>query len=115
MITMKRRQKQKNEEGDPGQEEGEIHVVNDDHENDVVQDTQWPVDVYEQPENHADSPIILENHMQDPIKPTVNHNDDSESFSKPPADFGPIPFKFYNSWLLDSNLQEMVKDFLEHH
>nr|GEU68052.1 RNA-directed DNA polymerase, eukaryota, reverse transcriptase zinc-binding domain protein [Tanacetum cinerariifolium] len=143
---------------DPNEvEEGEIHVVNDDHENDVVQDTQWLVDVDEQPENHADSPIILENHMQDPIKPTVNHNDDSESFSKPlalrasnvnrllpnnnphplsqrpnpqeatsltpnctlimadslsslAADFGPIPFKFYNSCLLDSNLQEMVKD-----
>nr|GEV91254.1 RNA-directed DNA polymerase, eukaryota, reverse transcriptase zinc-binding domain protein [Tanacetum cinerariifolium] len=225
---------------DPNEvEEGKIHVVNDDHENDVVQDTQWPVDVDEQPENHADSPIILENHMQDPIKPTVNHNHDWESFLKPPgeiamgkfqfdfavspsigrsgglasiwdtnvfsklnifpfenllivegiwrssdlhyfminvyapqddrkmkccgiifwstwrliqdttlfleilmlsdllrnglelfltlllpmpillsslaADFGPIPFKFYNSWLFDSNLQEMVKDFLEHH
>nr|GEX94970.1 RNA-directed DNA polymerase, eukaryota, reverse transcriptase zinc-binding domain protein [Tanacetum cinerariifolium] len=39
----------------------------------------------------------------------------ADSLSSLVADFGPIPFKFYNSCLLDSNLQEMVKDFLEHH
>nr|GEX94969.1 hypothetical protein [Tanacetum cinerariifolium] len=53
--------------------------VNDHDPNEVEED------VDEQPENHANSPIILENHMQDPIKPTVNHNDDSKSFLKPPG------------------------------
>ncbi|GJV74764.1 RNA-directed DNA polymerase, eukaryota [Tanacetum coccineum] len=30
-------------------------------------------------------------------------------------DFGPIPFKFYNSWLLDKNLHDIVAKFWEHH
>ncbi|GJU62812.1 RNA-directed DNA polymerase, eukaryota [Tanacetum coccineum] len=30
-------------------------------------------------------------------------------------DFGPIPFKFYNSWLLDKNLYDIVAKFWEHH
>nr|GFA34529.1 cytochrome P450 [Tanacetum cinerariifolium] len=26
-------------------------------------------------------------------------------------DFGPTPFKFYNSWLLDKNLHSIIADF----
>nr|GEV28926.1 RNA-directed DNA polymerase, eukaryota, reverse transcriptase zinc-binding domain protein [Tanacetum cinerariifolium] len=29
------------------------------------------------------------------------------------ADFGPTPFKFYNSWLLDKNLHSIIADFWE--
>ncbi|GJY70169.1 RNA-directed DNA polymerase, eukaryota, reverse transcriptase zinc-binding domain protein [Tanacetum coccineum] len=31
------------------------------------------------------------------------------------TDFGPTPFKFYNSWLIDKNLQDIVIDFWNHH
>ncbi|GJV59705.1 RNA-directed DNA polymerase, eukaryota, reverse transcriptase zinc-binding domain protein [Tanacetum coccineum] len=31
------------------------------------------------------------------------------------SDFGPIPFKFYNSWLLDKNLHDIVAEFWERH
>nr|GFA87559.1 RNA-directed DNA polymerase, eukaryota, reverse transcriptase zinc-binding domain protein [Tanacetum cinerariifolium] len=30
-------------------------------------------------------------------------------------DFGPIPFKFYNSWLIDKHLHDIVIDFWEQH
>nr|GEW60206.1 RNA-directed DNA polymerase, eukaryota, reverse transcriptase zinc-binding domain protein [Tanacetum cinerariifolium] len=31
------------------------------------------------------------------------------------SDFGPIPFKFYNSWLIDKHLHDIVIDFWEQH
>nr|GEW97092.1 RNA-directed DNA polymerase, eukaryota [Tanacetum cinerariifolium] len=31
------------------------------------------------------------------------------------ADFGPIPFKFYNSWLIDNQLHDLVVDFWTGH
>nr|GFA62898.1 putative RNA-directed DNA polymerase, eukaryota, reverse transcriptase zinc-binding domain protein [Tanacetum cinerariifolium] len=31
------------------------------------------------------------------------------------TDFGPTPFKFYNSWIMDKNLQDIVMDFWNQH
>nr|GEU61220.1 RNA-directed DNA polymerase, eukaryota [Tanacetum cinerariifolium] len=31
------------------------------------------------------------------------------------TDFGPTPFKFYNSWIMDKNLQDIVIDFWNQH